>query len=121
MKLALRRLLKNPGFTAVSILTLALGIGLCTGMCAVGMLFMQPSPAPASDELVSLFRTSPQSRTQVSSPGDYFDFKKSNTSFQQVSAYYNDSFNLAQPGQPAERLLGISASADFFSVFGIAP
>jgi predicted permease len=84
-------------------------------------LVLQASPAPDSGRLVTLLGTSAQSQDRFLSPGDYFDYQRQNTALEKVGAYYWNNFNLAEPGQPAERLPGMSVSGDFFSVFGMRP
>lgn len=122
LKFAFRQLLKYRGYTAVAVLTLALGIGVNTTMFSVlNALVLQASPAPESGRLVNLVGTSAQSQERFLSPGDFFDYQRQNTALEKVGAYYWNNFNLAEPGQPAERLAGMSVSGDFFSVFGIRP
>jgi predicted permease len=122
IKYALRQMMKYPGYTAVASLTLALGIGVNTTMFSVlNALVLQASPAPESSRLVSIVGTSAQSNERFLSPGDFYDFQRQNTAFEQVGAYNWDNFNLAEPGQPAERLSGMSVSGNFFQVFGVAP
>src|SRR5665213_3439747 len=122
LKFAFRQMLKHRGFTAVAVLTLALGIGINTTMFSVlNALVLQASPAPESGRLVTLLGTSAQSQDRFMSPGDYFDYQRQNTSLEKVGAYYWNNFNLAEPGQPAARLKGMSVSGDFFSAFGIRP
>jgi putative ABC transport system permease protein len=122
LRYACRQLVKYRGFTAVAVLTLALGIGVNTTMFSVlNALVLQISPAPESGRLVSIVGTSPQSQQRFFSPGDFYDYQAQNTSFEQVGAYYWNNFNLAEPGQPAERLAGMSVSGNFFPIFGIAP
>jgi putative ABC transport system permease protein len=122
LRFALRQLLKYRGFTAVAVLTLGLGIGVNTTMFSVlNALVLQGSAAPDSGRLVSIVGTSPQSQQRFVSPGDFYDYQGQSTSFEQVGAYYWNNFNLAEPGQPAERLAGMSVSGNFFPIFGIAP
>ncbi|HTU01147.1 MAG TPA: ABC transporter permease, partial [Candidatus Sulfotelmatobacter sp.] len=121
-RFAVRRLLKNPGFTIVAALTLALGIGVNTTMFSVlNALVLQASPAPDSGRLVSIFGTSAQAQSRPQSPANYYDLESQNTSFERVAAFFQTNYNLAEPGQPAERLSGMAASASLFAVFGIPP
>src|SRR5439155_6240103 len=74
LKFACRQLLKNPGFTAVAVLTLALGIGANTAMFSVlNVLLLRALPYPNSERLVRVFRTSPQSQTWPHSVANFFD------------------------------------------------
>ena len=121
LKFALRQLLKNPGFTAVAVLTLALGIGANTAMFSVlNVLLLRALPYPNSERLVRLFRTSPQSQTWPHSVANFFDHREQNSVFERMAAFSLWSFNLAEPGAPAERLRGIIATADFFPTLGVA-
>src|SRR5438093_5422137 len=121
LKFALRQLLKNPGFTAVAALTLALGIGANTAMFSVlNVLLLRALPYPNSERLVRVFRTSPQSQTWPHSVANFFDHREQNSVFERMAAFSGWSFNLAEPGAPAERLRGIIATADFFPTLGVA-
>ena len=122
LRYAFRQLVKNPGFTVVALLTLALGIGVNTTMFSVlNALVLQASHAREPSRMVAVFRTSPQSQEWPHSPANFYDYQRQNTSFEQLAAFSWTNFNLAETGQPAERLSGMSASGDFFRIFGIPP
>jgi predicted permease len=122
IRFAFRQLLKYPAFTAVAVLTLALGIGVNTTMFSVlNTLVLQASAAPDSGRLVALLGTSGQSQERYLSPADFYDYQAQNTAFEQVGAYDQTNFNLAEPGQPAQRLTGMSVTGNFFQIFGIPP
>jgi len=122
LRFAFRQLAKNPGFTAVVVLTLALGIGVNTTMFSVlNALVIHASHAREPERIVALFRTSAQSQEWPHSPANFYDFQRQNTSFEQLAAFSWGNANLAEPGQPAERLSGMTASADFFTIFGLPP
>jgi putative ABC transport system permease protein len=119
---SLRMLLKEKGFTIVSVLTLALGIGINTAMFSVLNTFIFGSlPYPQSDQLVSVHRTSPHSQSWPFSAANFFDQHDQNTVFEKMAAYVYLSRNLSEPGQTAERLLSLAATADFFPLMGVAP
>jgi len=121
VRYAIRMLLKNPGFTAVAVLTLALGIGANTAMFSVlNVLLLRALPYPNSERLVRVFRTSPQSQTWPHSVANFFDHREQNSVFERMAAFSWWSFNLAEPGAPAERLRGIVATTDFFPTLGVA-
>ena len=121
-KFALRQLLKNPGFSAVAVLTLALGIGVNTSMYSALQSVMMPElPYPDSDRLVRIFQTSPHSQRWPHAPGSFLDQRDQTTVFEGVVATTFRNFNLAEPGQPAERIRGALVSADLVSLLGIAP
>jgi putative ABC transport system permease protein len=122
IRFAFRQLLKSPGFAAVALLTLALGIGVNTTMFTLlNALVLQSSPAPDSGRLVSVSRTSTHSQFWPHSPAQFYDIQKQSTSFERLAAYTWVNFNLADPGQPAERLSGMVVSADFFPTYRIRP
>src|SRR5689334_10614054 len=122
LRYTLRMLLKHKGFTVVSVLTLALGIGINTAMFSVLNTFLFGSlPYPQSDRLVSLWRTSPHSQSWPFSPGDFFDQHAQNTVFEKMAAYQFGSRNLTESGQAAERLLSLAGTADFFPLLGVPP
>jgi predicted permease len=122
VRYSLRMLLKHKAFTIVSVLTLALGIGVNTAMFSVLNTFLFGSlPYPQSDRLVSLWRTSPHSQSWPFSPGDFFDQHAQNTVFEKMAAYQFGSRNLTEPGQAAERLLSLAGTADFFPLLGVPP
>ena len=122
LRYTFRALAKTPGFTAIALLTLALGIGVNTAMYSVVRAFLlAPAPYPEADRLVRVYRTSPQSKTWPHSAPDLEDLRKQNRSFASLAAFQWWSFSLSQPGQPPERLHGIVASADFFATIGMQP
>ncbi|HEX5835737.1 MAG TPA: ABC transporter permease, partial [Pyrinomonadaceae bacterium] len=119
---SLRMLRKHKGFTVVAVLTLALGIGVNTAMFSVLNTFLfRALPYPESDRLVRIFRTSPHSDSWPHSAANFFDQHDQNAVFEKMAAYTFTSRNLAEPGQTAERLRGLSATADFFPMLGVAP
>ena len=122
LRLAFRQLAKSPGFTAVAILTLALGIGLNTSMFSLmNLLLLQPLPYADKDQLVRLYRTTPQSQTANHSIPDYVGLAEGSKEFADLAGFRNWSFNLAQPGRPAVNLSGVRASAEFFPILGMKP
>jgi predicted permease len=119
---SLRMLLKHKGFTLVSVLTLALGIGINTAMFSVLNTFLFGSlPYPQSDRLVRVWRTSPHSQSWPHSAGNFFDQRDQNSVFEKMAAYNFTTRNLTEPGQTAERLRSLAATSDFFPMLGVAP
>jgi len=122
-KFAFRQLLKNPGFTAVAVLTLALGIGANTAMFSVvnGVL-LKPLPYPESDRLVSLFENQSehgQDFVQLTAPG-FTDWREQNTVFEDLAAFQPGGFDLTGTGDPA-RLFGLRASPSLFRLLRVQP
>jgi len=118
------RMLRNaPGFTAVVLLTLSLGIGVNTLMfSAVNAILLRPLPYPDPERLVSVPSTRPSrgiDRMTVSLP-DYQDWKAQSRSFESWAALMQDSFVLTGAGEPRQ-LRGARVSAAFFNLLGIGP
>jgi len=115
-------LFKDKGFTAIAVLTLALGIGANTAMFSVLYTYLfRALPYPQADGLVGVFRTSIHSQSWPHSPGNFFDFREKNNVFEKMVAFTGTNPNLANPGEPAQRLSGMAASADFFPALGVQP
>lgn len=122
VRLAIRQLLKNPGFTVVSVLTLALGIGVNTSMFSGLQALLRPElPYPEPGRLVRVFRTSSHSQRWPHSPANFLDQQAGNSVFERMAAVHSRSFNLAQPGEQAERLRGLEVTADLIPLLGVQP
>jgi len=122
LRFALRQLLKNPGFTAVAVLTLALGIGVNTSMFSgLHSLLMPEQPYPDSDRLVRVFRTTPHSQRSPHSPANFLDGREQSAVFSHMAATTSRRVNLSEAGQPAERLRAVLATADLIPMLGIQP
>ncbi|HET6977451.1 MAG TPA: ABC transporter permease [Pyrinomonadaceae bacterium] len=120
VRYSLRMLLKHKGFTIVSALTLALGIGINTAMFSVLNTFLFGAlPYPQSERLIRVWRTSPHSQSWPFSAGNFFDQAAQNTVFEKMSAYNFVSRNLTEEGHTAERLLSLAGTADFFPILGV--
>jgi len=118
IRFALRMLRKNPGFTAVAALTLALGIGANTAMFSVmqGAVFA-PLPYVNPDRLVMVWENNPRfPRTWVSYP-NLRDWQRSTRSFQQMAAFREQGADFAGPGTP-EHLNRKEISSELFSTLG---
>jgi predicted permease len=116
-----RTLRKSPGFAAVAILTLALGIGVNTALFSVvnGVL-LNPLPYPRPHQLVELWwdRT-PGQHSSVTYP-NFLDWQKESTVFSAVGAYLQDNMIVTGAGEP-ERVDGVKISANFFDLLGVKP
>jgi putative ABC transport system permease protein len=117
----IRMLVKNPGFTVVSVLALALGIGANTAIFSVvNAVLLRPLPYRDPDRLVFVLRTQPPiMRGPISRP-DFFEWQTQQKVFQEIAAYYTESYNLTGV-EEAERIAGVRVTESFFSLFGIAP
>src|SRR2546421_715438 len=121
LKFAFRQLLKNPGFTAVAVLTLALGIGANTAIFSVvnGVL-LKPLPYDQPGQLVQVWEApSPGKRNSVS-PGVFLDWKLQSIRFDSLAAFNNADLNLTGIGEP-ERLNGLRMSARGLDVLRARP
>ena len=118
VRFSLRMLGKNPGFTAVAVLTLALGIGANTAIFSVvyGAL-LAPLPMPDPEQLVMVW--SDDAGRNVVSPGDFFDWKRQNSVFQKLVAWDEATFSLSIDGHP-QALQARVMSPGFFNLQGIA-
>src|SRR4029453_5335448 len=88
VRYSLRMLLKHKGFTAVAVLTLALGIGANTAMFSVLNTYLfRALPYPQSERLWRVFRTSPHSQTCPHSPGNVVAMQDKNSVFEHMAAY----------------------------------
>jgi predicted permease len=121
LRYGFRTLRKNPGFTAVAMLALALGIGANTAIFSVvnGVL-LSPLPYPDSSKLLMMYETAPDfSQSSIAYP-NYLDWRRESRSFIDIGAFRSDSFNLTGAGEP-EQIPGEYVSASVLPVLGVAP
>src|SRR6266851_8082225 len=121
VRYGLRLLGKNPGFTAIAILTLALGIGANTALFSVvnGVL-LNPLPFPNPNQLVAVYTKSPNFQESSISYPNFLDWQKDSHSFASLSAFRSDDFNMTGAGEP-QRVHIHMISAEFFTALGIQP
>jgi len=123
IRYGIRLLVKNPGFTAVAVLTLAIGIGASTAVFSVvDTVLLRPLPYREPDRLVVVSETLPgMSGDEIGvSAGEYQDYRDRNQSFSQVAAYESSGFNLSGTGLPM-RVNAASLSASAFPLLGVSP
>jgi len=121
LRYGLRMMAQNPAWTAVAVVTLALGIGANTTLFSVvnGVL-LNPLPYPQPDRLIALYsRTSDSPRWSISYP-NFLDWVRDNRSFSALAGYRSEDYNLTGMGEP-ERLPGEMVSATFFLLLGVKP
>jgi putative ABC transport system permease protein len=121
LRYGLRMLRKNPSFTAVAVLTLALGIGANTAIFSVvNAVLLRPYPYKDPDRLMFLWETRLPEIPRISpSPANFLDWRKQNTVFEQLEACNVKNFNLG--GDKPARIRGMVITHGFLSMFGIRP
>jgi predicted permease len=123
MRHLIRRLLKAPSFTAITLLTLAIGIGANTAIFSVveGVL-LKPLPYPNPDELVSMAHTAPGIKLKQvpMAPANYFVYREESQTFQDIGMYTNDSVSITGLAEP-EQVEGIDVTEGTLPILGAQP
>ena len=127
LRYGVRTLRKSPGFTAVAVLTLALGIGAnTTTFGVINATLLRPLPFPHPDRLVLVWETSGKGHdnwSAVSAP-NFWDFERQSKSFEGIAIFDGGrGYNLSPTGttREAEQVFGLRVSTGFFSVLGVKP
>ena len=121
-----RVLCKSPGFTAVAVLVLALGIGANTAIfCVVNAVLLQPLPFDQPDRLVQLYHVPPQASFPgislfAVSPANFLDWRAQQHSFEEMSAYGFGRYTLTGTGHP-EAIRTVAVTNGFFSILHAEP
>ena len=114
---------RHPAFSAIAVLTLALGIGATTAiLTVVNSILLRPMSLPDSDRLVVLYATTP-ARGIYRDTTSFLDFsawRDQGRAFTAVAAFRSDPFNITGDGTP-EPLSGVRASHELLSVLGVSP
>src|SRR5947208_9345472 len=117
-------LLKNPGFTTVAVLTLALGIGANTAIFSVvHAVLLRPLPFKEPERLVTIWERDPKQgyEQNLATTGTFLDWRAQNQSFEGMTIFdSNRGFTLTGLGEP-ERLTGAAVSANLFQILGVSP
>jgi len=123
-RFALRQLRKSPGFTAVAVLTLTLGIGATTAIFTlVYSTMIRSLPYPDADRIIRIY----DSRTKGESTGllvgvlRFFDIKTFSRSLESAGFYYFDRTTIAAGSKLPESVNGVGVNAEFWKVFGVSP
>jgi putative ABC transport system permease protein len=121
VRYGLRMLGKNPGLTAVAVLTLALGVGATTAIFSVvyGVL-LRPLPYPDSNRIMAVFEITSQGRPSRIADPNFDDFRDQSRSFQAI-AKYNEGIASVSGGSQPTRTTVAGVSPDFLKVFSIQP
>jgi putative ABC transport system permease protein len=119
VRFGVRTLLKRPGFTAVAVLTLALGVGANTAIFSVvnGVL-LKPLPLREAERLVLVYETTPQMPRSYISVPNLEDYRAGTRSFEGFATYVPQSVNLTGGGGEPERVVGAFVTSSFFPVVG---
>jgi putative ABC transport system permease protein len=129
LKFAFRQLLKNPGFTAVAVLTLALGIGANTVVFSiVNGVLLRPLDYPGSQRIVNVWESDPKKgfNDSYTSPATFVDWRRENRVFEAIAfAAHHDGWStlsfIHTGTNITERLPGRFVSMHYFKVFGLEP
>ena len=122
IRYGLRSLIRRPGFTAIAVITLALGIGANTAIFSVvnGVL-LRPLPFKDSDRLVLVWNKGAEAAGGDRTPlavADLLDWRAQNHSFESIGAFQYTSFNYLGSETP-EQVRGVSVTSNFLSVLGV--
>ena len=118
IRYGLRGLLKRPGFTLVALVTLALGIGANTAIFSVvNAVVLRPLPYAEPEQLLTLWETLPGSDRRAVAPGNFFDWRTQNKTFQDLAATFYANFNLTSDGEP-DRIDGATITSNLMTMLG---
>jgi predicted permease len=121
LRFAFRTLVKNPGFTVVAVVTLALGVGANTAVFSVlRTVLLRPFPYPEPDRLMTVWTPQSGYPTNPLSGADWLDFREASKSFETWGVYQMASLNLSGDEDPV-RVIGVSLSADLLRALGTVP
>src|SRR5689334_22932975 len=121
IRYGLRSLLRRPGFTAIAIITLALGIGASTAIFSVvdGVL-LRPLPYPHAEQIVQLREVSTRGGRMAFAEPNFLDLRARAHTLDGV-AQYSGSLTTVNGGSEPVRALTYGVSADFFKIIGVTP
>src|SRR6516165_1294572 len=119
LRYAIRKLVQSPGFTAIAVLTLGLGIGANTALFSVvnGVL-LNPLPYPHSSQLVAVYERVAGLDSAPIEYLNFLDWQRDSKSFASMAEYRNEDYNFIGNGE-GERLSGYMVSAGFFNTLGV--
>lgn len=123
LRLGVRLLIRQPGFTAIAVLTLALGIGAnITIFSVVNAVLLRPLPYAEADRLVFLWSEAPKQnvRERASAWANISDWRNQNKSFEDLAAFDPTWVTLTGAAEP-EQVVSVRASANLFQLLGVAP
>jgi putative ABC transport system permease protein len=121
LRFAARRLRHEPGFTAITVVTMALGIGATTAiLSAVGPVLFQPLPYPAPDRIMMLWDAGYDHSRLEATFGNFLEIRQRSHSYQALAVMKPWQPTLTGPAEP-ERIEGQRVSAEYFQVLGVKP
>src|SRR5215469_9560998 len=121
LRYAIRMLFKSPGFAAIAVITLALGISANTALfTVVNGVLLNPLPYPHSDRLVAVYASTRGVDRAPSTYLNFLDWQRQTKTFSSMAMYRGQDYNVTGSGE-AERLSGYMISADFFPTLDVNP
>src|SRR5262249_3054602 len=122
LKYAIRTLLKTPGFSAIALATIALGIAANTAIFSiVNGVLLKPLPFPDERRVLTVSTTTPDERQGNHSAGDFLDLRQNNRTLEAIAGFREDVMAMAtKPGDPL-RVEGSWVTSEFFDVLGTPP
>ncbi len=119
LRYGVRMLLKNPGFTAIAVVTLALGIGANTAIFSVvNSVLLGPLPYKDADKLAIVWESRPAEGRNVANPANFMDWKEQNNSFTDMAAFADSRSVLVGDGEPEEIPMQFG-TPNLFSILGV--
>src|SRR5271170_7215934 len=121
LRYAMRMFLKSPGFAAIAVITLALGISAnSTLFSVVNGVLLNPLPYPHSEQLVTVYGKTPGFDQGPVVYLNFLDWQRATQTFSSMAMYRNQDYNVTGSAE-AERLSGYMISAGFLSTLGVQP
>ncbi len=121
IKYGIRSLAKRPGFIAVAIITLALGIGASSAIFnVVNTILLDSLPTHNPEQMMVLWETTPDGDTIPLSPADYVDYRDQNQNFESIAAARRWAINLTNIDEP-QKLPGFYVTTNLFPMLGAKP
>src|SRR6185369_5146621 len=123
LRYAIRASLKKPAFIAIVVLALAIGIGANTAIFSVvNAILLRPLPFKNPDRIVMVWMNNGKLKVDQDwhSYPNYVDYREQSSTFEEIAAFNDRSFNLTGTGEPV-RVIGAWSTANLFSVLGVDP
>ncbi len=118
LRYAVRTLSRAPGFTAVAIMTLSLGIGANTAIFSlVNATLLRDLPYPSAGSIVRVYQTHSEGRS-TASPSDFVDWRAESKAFTAMAAFHRNSYTLTESGEP-QQIRAAQVTGDFFGVLAV--